>query len=164
MKNLSRRTTGQLFEDYAAILDELRRRGILRSGNHPIADYAERLVCEALNLIRAPASTKGYDAFDTAGHRYEIKGRRPTASNPSLQLSAIRDLNGRHFEFLVIVLFTSDFSIARAAVLPVAIVEAVASFTQHTNSWRLIARNSLFQQPQALDITAKVRAAPSCAR
>src|SRR6516162_6569993 len=77
---------------------------------------------QTLNLRPAPKSTKGYDAIDHDGKKYEIKGRRITSENPSRMLSAIRDCNARHFNYLAGVLFNEDFSRLRACVAPFEIV------------------------------------------
>ena len=147
----------RLFEDFAAIMVELRQRGVVRSTNSPVADYAEFLVCEALSLKREPASTKGYDAKDRRGRRYEIKGRRPTLENRSRQLSAIRDLDGAHFDFLAIVLFAPDFSVTHAFVVSAQHVKDTARYRQHVNAWILHARDSLFSQSGVRDITELVK-------
>lgn len=155
----SKKTIRQLFEQFADTFVGLRQRGVVRSSNNPVADYAEFLVCKALALRREPASTKGYDATDKRGRRYEIKGRRPTAENRSRQLSAIRDLNGAHFDFLAIVLFAPDFSVTHAFVLSAAHAKAAARYRKHVNAWILHARDSLFSQRGVRDITELVRGA-----
>jgi hypothetical protein len=115
MPKQAKRTIQQLFQDFAAIMVELRQCGVIRSTNNPVSDYAEFLLCEALELKRAPGSTKGYDAKDKRGRRYEIKSRRLTVENPSRQLSAIRDMEREHFDFLAIVLFSSDFLVTHVS-------------------------------------------------
>ena len=65
----------ELLSFYAQTIDELFNRGIVRSANSPVSDYAEHLVCNALSLEAAPPSTKGFDATDNKGIRYEIKAR-----------------------------------------------------------------------------------------
>lgn len=157
MRMGSTRTTKQLFEDYSAIMVELRRREVIRSTNNPVADYAEFLICQALGLRRAPKSTKGYDATDKRGRRYEIKARRLTKENPSRQLSAIRDMDGAHFDFLAIVLFAPDFSVTHAFVIPAVQVRAAAQYRSHVNAWILHARDALLQDRGVKDITEAVR-------
>jgi hypothetical protein len=148
-----------LLKQYGSILAELQARGIVRSSNNPISDYAEVLVCKALRLTRQSASTKGYDATDRQGRRYEIKGRRPTAANRSLRLSAIRDIPGGHFAFLVVVLFAEDFSVRRAVVVPASAVRAAARYRNHVNAWILDARESLFGVAGCRDVTKLVSGA-----
>jgi len=110
---------------FADIIEELGSRGLTRSKNNPIADYAEHLACKAFSLTPAEKSTKGYDATDSTGKKYEIKSRRKsTRSNPT-RFSAIRDLQRRHFDFLVAVLFSQDFTVMRAALIPYDCVQTV---------------------------------------
>lgn len=164
MTAFNKKTTFALFESFGAILDELKRRNIVRSNNSPIADYAEVLVCRALNLIREAASTKGFDARDHQGRRYEIKGRRLTSWNKSRQLSAIRDIDGKHFEFLVVVLFAADFSVQRACLLPATLVTTSARYKEYVNAYIIHANDKLFAQDGVKDITTQVRRATRSAR
>lgn len=153
-------TAAQLLALFADVLGELRQRGIARSANNPVGDYAEHLVAKALGLELSSNSTAGYDATDAAdGTRYQVKGRRLTGSNPSRQLSAIRNLPDRHFDYLAGVLFAADFSVARACLIPVDVVEREATYVAHTNSWRLMLRDGLWSQEGVRDITEAVRAA-----
>jgi hypothetical protein len=86
-------TVKELLAGYAAILDELRRREIVRSSNSPVCDYAELLFCLAFSWNRAGNSSAGYDAIDDQGVRYQIKARRLTPQNRSRQLSGIRKID-----------------------------------------------------------------------
>jgi hypothetical protein len=157
---LSGATPSQLLSLYTDILSELRHRGVTRSSNNPAADYAEYLVAKALALDLATNSTAGYDATDpVTGLRYQVKGRRPTASNPSRQLGAIRNLPDRHFDYLAGVLFAEDFSVARSCLIPTAVVEQEAKYIAHTNSWMLHLRDGLWSQDGVQDITDMMRAA-----
>lgn len=90
---------------YADILDELQKRKVVHSTNNPAANYSEKLASEALRLRLMTESTKGYDGIDARGKKYEVKGRRPTVNNPSRQLSMLRGLKEKHFDFLVGILF-----------------------------------------------------------
>jgi hypothetical protein len=151
--------TSDLLALYRGVLRELRRRRVVRSTNSPVADYAEYLVVKALSLGLAPKSTKGYDATDAQGQRYEIKGRRLTAHNRSRQLSVIRGLRERHFAYLAGVLFDERFSVLRACLLPIKIVEQEAVYREHVNGWILHLRDSLWELEGVDDITSAVRAA-----
>jgi hypothetical protein len=83
-------TIPELLQRYYEILDELRSRDIVRTSNSPIGDYAEWLVAKQLGLSLVANSNSGYDAIDSSGVKYQIKGRRVTVRNRSRQLSAIR--------------------------------------------------------------------------
>ena len=124
----------ELLRAYTSVLDELRVRGVIRSSNNPLSDYAEGLFCHAFDWVRKANSTTGYDAVGPEGSRFEIKARRLTRHNGLRQLSAIRNLEARHFDHLAAVLVNEDFSILRAAIIPHGVVLARASFVKHTNS------------------------------
>ncbi len=149
----------KLLAMHGRIIDTLRSREILRSKNNPVADYAEYLVCSALALSLAGKSTKGHDATDERGLRYEVKARRLTDDNGSRQLSAIRKLEDRHFDFLVGALFDAEFRIVRAAMIPWDIIKNVATYRTHTNAWIVQLRDTLWDETGVRDITDKLLAA-----
>jgi hypothetical protein len=149
--------TNKLLQDFGAILVELRRRGICRSENIPTGDLAEYLACKALGLTIAAKSAKGFDAVDSAGARYQIKGRRITPYNPSTQLSAIRDLPGGPFDFLIAVLFDQEFRLTAAYRFSFAACQRAARFVDRTNSYTLFANSSLIMHPDTLDLTSEIR-------
>jgi hypothetical protein len=101
--------------------------------NNPVGDYAEYLCASALSLTLAGNSAKGYDAVDADGQRHQIKGRRPTPANPSRQLSVIRNLDSKPFEFLAGVVFAPDFAVLRAALIPHDVVVIRAKYRKHVN-------------------------------
>jgi len=154
-----KQSTQGILRLYCDVLSELRSRGVIRSTNNPVADVAEFLVTKALRLKRAPKSTTGYDAFDRAGRRYEIKARRLTGENPSRELSVIRDLEKRHFTHLVGVLFTEQFKVMKACVIPVGVVRQAASYSQHVNGWRLVLADSVWERSSVRDVTKPLQAA-----
>jgi len=152
---LQKKTVSELLSIHFNILKELQRRKLVRSANNPIADIAERIAQEALELTLVKKSTAGYDAADAAGNRYEIKARRPTQQNPSRQLSYIRDLNEGHFTHLIGVLFTEDFKIMRACIVPITVVKRRARYDKHTNGWRLLLEDHVWNEPTVRDVTKK---------
>lgn len=154
--NLEPLPTHELLALFSGVLDELRRRGTIRSTNNPVADYAESLVSRALSLTLAPKSSTGYDALDTLGRRYEIKGRRPTRQNTSRQLSALRGLEAKHFSFLAGVLFDEDFTVRRACLIPYETVVQLAVYRKHVNAWVLHLRDSVWSADGVQDITLSV--------
>ena len=124
MTKLERLPTSDLFALYARTIEELRRRGVTRSGNNPVSDYAEYLCARALKLTLVAKSTKGYDALDASGARYEIKGRRITPHSASRQLGVLRELDEKPFDYLAAVLFREDFQVWKACLLPLKQVRA----------------------------------------
>jgi hypothetical protein len=159
LPDLTSRPAEDLFAIHAAILDELRKRGLVRSYNNPVGDYAERLVCHALGLVPTANSAFGHDAYDeTTGKRYQIKARRLTEHNKSRLLSSLRMLETDPFDFLVGVLFDAKLRPARACVVPISVVKEHVGFSAHTNAHRFILRDSVWGLPGVQDITERVRA------
>lgn len=147
---------------YVRVLDRLRELEVIRSANNPVSDYSELLVSRAFGLELAPKSVAGYDATAPDGTRYQVKGRRPTPANPSRQLSFIRGLGSPDvdpFDLLVGVLFLPDFTVLRAAQIPVAVVREHATWIAHVNGWRFILRDSVWALPGVVDVTEEIRAA-----
>jgi hypothetical protein len=152
LENLSARELLLLGRRINAVLSD---RKISRSSNNPVSDYAELLIAKALNLDLAPRATKGYDAIDKeTGEKYEIKCRWLSRSNTSRQLSAIRDLVGAHFDFLVAVVLDPDCTVKMAVKVPHASVKG--RFSKHTNSHIVFADAKLLAADKAEDITRKV--------
>ena len=159
MDGIERLPVSGLLRTYADVLDELRRRKIVRSTNNPVADYAELIAARGLGLDLALMSVSGYDAKAWDGRRYQIKGRRITAENASRQLSAIRGLeDGRPdpFDVLVGILFNANFSVARAAAIPVDVVRRLATPAPHVNARRFILRDSVWDEPGVVDVTRQI--------
>ncbi|NTH51608.1 hypothetical protein G6L09_11565 [Agrobacterium rhizogenes] len=156
MQTLTSQTVTELLALHAQIGEELRNRGIVRSANNPIGDVAEHIFCKAFGWAQARNSAKGYDACDSKGTRYQIKGRRIHHRNTSRQLSAIRDIDGDHFDVLAGVLFDEGFNILRAALIPRAIVKERSTYVALTNSNRFILRDQIWNTPEVRDVTAEI--------
>ena len=146
---------------YSAIVEELHGRGVVRSTNNPVGDYAEYLTAQAFGLSLVANSAIGYDAISPDGIRYQVKSRRLTARNRSRQLSFFRgfQLAGEPFDLLVAILFNEDFTVQRAALVPVAVVREHAVRVEYVNAWRLILRDSVWLIPGVEDVTDRIRAA-----
>ncbi|MFI5261008.1 MAG: hypothetical protein ACHQZR_00470 [Candidatus Limnocylindrales bacterium] len=146
---------------YGAIMDELLARGIARTSNNPVADYAEYLAARAFKLQLVPNSVRGYDAVDETGLRYEVKARRLQARNRGRQLSFFRgfDLAEPTFDVLIAVLFAPDLSVRRAALMPFEIVRAHAARSEHVNGWRMTLADAIWSIPGVNDVTEQIRSA-----
>lgn len=143
----------ELLQGYAAVMDELRSRRILRTANNPVADYTEWLVCRALGLEQQANSNAGYDGVCLEGKRYEIKSRRVTRKNGSVQLSALRNLDAAHFDYLVGVIYESDFSIRYAAKVPHRLIAPNSRFSAHSNAHVFHLRPDVLRLPGVEDVT-----------
>jgi hypothetical protein len=138
---------------------ELRRRGIVRTENNPIGDFAEYLFCRAYSWKLVDNSEKEVDAIGPDRTRYQIKARRLAGNAGDRQLSALRKLPEGGFDKLAAVLFDARFGIARAAIIPHALVLGNASRQGHTNSWRFMLRDEVWSWRGVDDVTAVLRAA-----
>ena len=152
-------SVSELLALYAKTLDELRTRGVVRSANGPGGDYAELLCVRAFGWARAGNSAPGHDAVDTKNLKYQIKSRRIINSKTSRQLSSLRRLSDGFFDFLAGVLFESDYSVMRAAIIPHNIVVQRSRFSKHTNSSIFFLDDAVWQLPNVQDITAELRSA-----
>jgi hypothetical protein len=158
MNDLSQLSPLALLALHARVSEELRTRGITRSSNNPTGDLAEYLFCKAFSWNQAGNSNANIDAVGPDGNRYQIKGRRITKFNKSRQLSAIRDFEGGHFDFLAAILFAEDYTVLRGAIIPRAVVEARAVFVKHTNSHKFILRDDVWDALGVSDVTTDLRA------
>ena len=157
--DLSTLSEAGLFSLYRAILRELKDRGVIRTENAPVGDYAEYLVVTALGGQLAPNSEKSWDVLTKDGQKLQVKAR--VVSEPAepgqLQLSPFRSFS---FDFAVIVLLSAtDYAVTRAAKVPRPVVESSTIYRQHVNGKVLSARPEIMGHPDAQDLTATLRAA-----
>ena len=157
-QELTRLSHAALLTLHASVGEEIRRRGLTRTSNNPVADLAERLAARALALTLAQSSTTGYEAVDAAGLRYEIKARRRTSRSKPTHLSALRSLEAKHFDRLVVLLLDEDYSVVRASMLPFHAVQSVARYRKDVNAHILSLRDA-WAAPEATDITDRCRKA-----
>jgi hypothetical protein len=149
----------QLLEIHGQISDELIARGVTRTSNNPGGDFAELLFSLAFGWDLAGNSASGFDAKDAEGLRYQIKSRRLTRRNGSRQLSALRRLPEKPFDFLAGVLFGSDYSVLRAAIIPHELVEPRCRYSKHVSAWLFLLDDAIWELPTVRDVTDELRAA-----
>jgi hypothetical protein len=79
-------------------------------------------------------------------------------------LSAIRNLEERHFDFLAGLLFNKDYSVYKAALIPHSVLLGLKrerkhiSFQEHTNSHVFLLVEDIWEDPRVKDVTEKLRA------
>jgi len=56
------------------------------------------------------------------------------------------------------VLFDANYSVLRAAIIPRDTVLAKSTFVKHTNSWKFILRDSVWDWPDVRNVTDALRA------
>ena len=140
---------------HGAVLAELRRREVCRTENNPTGDYAEYLAVQRLGIRLNGNSASGCDATDLNGVRYQIKGRRVTRKNGSTQLSVIRNLNEKEFDYLIGLLFNEHYSVLKAAKVPHGIIEEHGRFSEHQNGHIVHMNARLLADPRVEDLTPR---------
>jgi hypothetical protein len=156
--DVSHLTSAKLLALHARIAEELRTRGLTRTSNNPTGDLAEYLFCKGFGWRQAGNSNPNIDAIGPDGSRYQIKGRRMRLATDSRLLSAIRDLDGAHFDFIAGVLFFADYRVMRAAIIPRSIAVERVSFVERTNSHKFFLRDDIWNARGVRDVTAELRA------
>lgn len=145
-------TVKELLRQHSSIIDELKRRRIVRTKNNPVGDYAEWLVAKSLGLELARNSSAGYDGIDSKGVKIQIKGRRITPENKSRQLSAIRKLEEKDFDQLAAVIFDENYEIIDAVLIPHEVIEEYATYRSHVNAHILHLKGPILNDPRIKDI------------
>jgi hypothetical protein len=148
-------TEQQLLQNYYHIIDELRKRKVVRTSNGPIGDYAEWLIAKQLGLTLVTNSTAGYDAIDSSGLKYQIKSRRITPRRSHRQLSAIRNLKNHDFDYLIAILFNERVEVTSVMKMPHAIIEKYARYREHVNAHILILSGGILDDPLIEDLTSQ---------
>lgn len=155
---LTELSVGELLALSRGILTELRRRGVIRSGNAPAGDYAELLVQRATRGELAPNSQKSWDVETPAPERERLQVKARVVTDPNRrgerQLSAFRSWD---FDAVVIVLFDDEFRVWRATRLPVQVLEQQGRFVEHVRGFRIMATDGLLDQGE--DWTERLREA-----
>ena len=141
--NLRSMNNRELLQLYSGLMEILRKRGIIRSSNNPVADYAEKIATETLELTRADKEARGYDALDQDGNKYQVKGRRITKHNKSRQLGVIRNIEEKLFDYLIAVIFDEDFTVGEIWKIAYQFVKDNSRPSEHQNGHIFQAKPSL---------------------
>ena len=145
-------TVIELLQLHSSIIDELKRRKVVRTKNNPVGDYTEWLVAKGLGLDLASNSSTGYDGIDSEGVKIQIKGRRITPENKSRQLSAIRKLEEKLFDQLAAVIFDRKYEIIDAVLIPHEVICEYATYKNHVNAHILHLKGAILDDPRIKDI------------
>ena len=156
MQELPALSVGELLRLHDGLLEELRTRGVVRSSNNPLADYTEWLCAQKLGLSLLQNSTAGFDATDADGARIQIKGRRVTRHNNSVQLSQLRRLSERPFDLLLGVVFSADFTVMYGGLVPLDVVVEKAAYRAHANAFVFHMKRELLDDPRVRDVTLEL--------
>lgn len=135
-------TVRQLLASYVGVLDELRRRGLVRTRNSPLGDLAEALALRAYGGELAPNSEKSYDLRRPDGHRVQVEARVVDLVDKRTQtFSAFRSWEFDEALFLLFDARTYDLIWARELSRNETI--GIGRRVEHTNSSSVAVRNVL---------------------
>ena len=139
MQNAEMEQILALMNQYAAVLITLNERGVIRTYNSPVGDFAEWLVSQKLGLRLEKNSARGLDATGSDGLRYQIKCRWERTDFPtpqSRELGVIRSLEKNQFDFLIAVIFDSHFQVRAAYQIPG--MRSTAAMSMAISCWRMV--------------------------
>jgi hypothetical protein len=160
MDCLDDKTDAELVALYGAVMSALYQRGVVRSGNNPIADMAERLIADYYGVKRQPPNNKSFDVATPDGTTVQVKALRRT--KPTRRgLSPLRTLD---FDYLAAVIFAADMKLEEAAFVPVAVVREYMGWSNTWKSNRLSLTQKLLNDDRvrrvpAADLVAVARRA-----
>ncbi len=154
--DLSSLQTKDLLRLQSEVIAELRTRGILRTMNNPVGDYAEWLVASALGFKLANNSSAGHDAESEDGKKIQIKARRVSPANKSRQLGVIRNLDKGDFDELIAVIFSESYEVVEAVSIPHAVISEYSTYRPHVNGHVLNLRGKLLSDGRVRDIRAEL--------
>lgn len=158
--DLSQAPANALFSLQGQLLAELRHRGVLRTNNPPVGDYAEWLVWRALGQERLPVnSTKSYDLVSEQFGKVQVKARLVSSPAKSGQLQA-SPFRSEEFDHAAFVLLSAvDFSVVSAVILPLDAVKSRWSWRPQVRGWTVLMNGPTMGHLQAEDITDGLRRA-----
>jgi hypothetical protein len=134
-----------------------RIRDLLYNAEFDRADLAEGLAELAFGIKLAGGSTNSYDGTCSAGKRWQVKGRRLTAENPSTGLSVIRNLGEARFHYLLAIYFEEDFSVRAAYRVDHAAVQEHAGYSKQQGGHVLRLKQALLADARCIEVTGDVR-------
>jgi hypothetical protein len=136
-KSLKSLSDQELFRTYGIVMEELRGRGLTRSSNNPVADYAELLVANHFGVEPVQGVQAGYDVLTNDGVRIQVKARRRAARSQPRYYGWIRNLDAREFDMLALVLFGADFEVIDADLLDWDAITKFARYNERVGAHRL---------------------------
>lgn len=71
--SLQNKTDAELVAHYGEVMSELLQRGVVRSGNNPVADMAERVIADYHGVDPEPPNSKSYDVVTRDGATIQVR-------------------------------------------------------------------------------------------
>lgn len=156
MKKLESMETGEIMHLYGSLLNALSERGVVRTRNSPVGDYAEWLVSQRMGLHLEQNSQKGYDATDSmTGTRYQIKSRweHGEVSAQGRLLNVIRNYEAVQFDYLIILIFDDEFRVKEAYQVPHELIGQYGRYSKHQNGYLITAHGAWLHDSRVHNIT-----------
>jgi hypothetical protein len=150
MRKFTRKTDAELVALYGEVMSELFERGVVRSGNNPISDMAERLIADYYGVERQPANNKSFDVLTKDGTKIQVKALRRTRASRR-NLSALRTLD---FDYVAAVIFENDMRLSEAVFVPLDAVRDHMGWSNTWNAHRLSVTKKLLNDPRVRRIPA----------
>lgn len=147
------RTTQDLLAEWAAVMRELKRRGIVRTNNNPVGNIAEAIVAAHVGGERGSFSQRGWDVLTADGERIQVKALRQTGRRRNL--SPIRD---REYDSVIVVVFDEDFQLAEGLKLRRETVEELFHHRAYVNGRIIVLTQALRADPRVEHIDLSVAA------
>ncbi len=146
----------QLMTLHGQLLQRLRARGVIRTGNAPTGDYAEYIVAKALNGTLETNSRKGWDVSCEQYGQVQVKSRvvMNIAAKDQRQLSVFRSFG---FDHLAVVLFNADYTLLWAAVLPKQLVQDKVFHQPYVNGHIMFADDKLLDVEGVVNLSDDLR-------
>ena len=144
----------ELLGRYASILAELRERGVVRTANAPLGDYAEHLAHRVYGGTIEGNSKKSYDIESADGKLVQVKARAwGLGTSPSAVFSVFRSFG---FDVATLLVFDSaTYDLMWAREMTPADVEGAARWSKHVNGHLL---RVPIAQRLGVDVTERFRA------
>lgn len=135
----------ELLVTHESILAELHRRGVVRTNDAPLGQWAEGLAHRKLGGTLEPNSKKGFDLVTPEGRKIQVKARlvRDVKKRSERLLSVFRSFD---FDDCLVLLFNEKYEVSKAVLLSAKDVEEQARRSKHVNGWLLFATDAVLQR------------------
>src|SRR4051812_4880969 len=124
----------ELLEVWTESLEELRRRGVVRTYNNPIGDIAEAIVARHYGGVRGTFAQAAWDVA-VGEELLQVKACRRATAGTRLGFSPVRHRDG--YTALILVVFTADMRVEQAWRIPCDVVNDLAAFNSHVNGLKI---------------------------
>lgn len=148
LENLS---DADLLARYVEVLDALESRGLTRGTGMVVGELAEHVAADRLNLVLEPRTTKGYDATDADGKRVQIKARWAPDGRLGRRINWGLDLETRHFDYMLVVVFGRHFDVAYACKIEFDDFKALAQ--PMPKGWSIRLTRAIQRDERLVDLT-----------